>query len=143
MSDAPTWAFDLDGCLVGMLAPGDLRPLARELLESVRASGMTVVVWSAGGAEYASRIAAQVGIGHLVDGFYDKVRGGDGKWRLDVFLPHHVPVVCVDDDPEGVPDGIRVLAVAPYLGRRPQDRGLEPILREIRAPRTNASRERP
>ncbi len=143
MSSTPTWAFDLDGCLVGMLAPSDLRPLARELLESVRASGATPVVWSAGGAEYARRISAHTGIAHLVDGFYDKLRGRDGKWTLEVFPPDLVPVVCVDDDPEGVPDGIRVLAVTPYLGRRPHDRGLETIVAIVRESRTIGSRERP
>lgn len=143
MSSTATWAFDLDGCLVGALDPSDLRPLARELLERVRASATTVVVWSAGGADYARRIAAQTGFAHLVDGFYDKVRGRDGKWTLEVFPPHHVPVVCVDDDPAGVPEGIRVLTVAPYLGRRPHDRGLETVLAEVRESRTTASQERP
>jgi long-chain acyl-CoA synthetase len=143
MSASPTWAFDLDGCLVGTLAPDDLRPLARELLESVRSAGATLVVWSAGGAEYARRIAARTDIAHLVDGFYDKRRGIDGKWTLEVFPRDLVPIVCVDDDPEGVPEGIRVLAVTPYLGRRPHDRGLETIVAIVRESRTTGSRERP
>jgi long-chain acyl-CoA synthetase len=143
MSASPTWAFDLDGCLVGTLAPDDLRPLARELLESVRSSGATLVVWSAGGTEYARRIAARTGIADLVDGFYDKLRGRDGKWPLEVFPPDLVPIVCVDDDPEDVPEGIRVLAVTPYLGRRPHDRGLETIVAIVRESRTTGSREHP
>ena len=130
MSGIPgeTWAFDLDGCLVGVLAPNELRPLAREVLERFRASGITVVLWSAGGAAYARRIAERVGIADLVGAYYDKVRGPDGKWTLVGFPTQHRPVVCVDDEPGGVPDHVRSLAVPPYLGRRPHDRGLERIL---------------
>jgi hypothetical protein len=69
----------------------------------------------------------------LIDGFYDKVRGPDGKWTLESFASRHQPTICVDDEPDGVPSTVRVLAVPPYLGRRPHDRGLEAILTELPA----------
>jgi len=129
------WAFDLDGCLVGMLAMSDLRPLARDVLEHLRAAGIPVVVWSAGGAAYARRVAERVGIAGLIDGFYDKVRGPEGRWLLDGFAPHHWPTVCVDDEPADVPETVRTVGVSPYLGRHPHDRGLQAILDEL-APRS-------
>ncbi len=131
MNRPPAWAFDLDGCLVGVLAASDLRPFARDVLERLREGGATVVVWSAGGSAYARDVAERVGIAGLVDGFYDKRRGPDGKWTLETFAPHHRPDVCVDDEPEGLPARVRALAVAPYLGRSPHDRGLAGILDEL------------
>ena len=46
------WAFDVDGCLVDSITGTSLRPLARPVLEQLRAQGSTVVLWSAGGGEY-------------------------------------------------------------------------------------------
>ena len=43
------WAFDVDACLVDSITGTSLRPLARPVLESLRAQGATVVLWSAGG----------------------------------------------------------------------------------------------
>ena len=119
------WAFDLDGCLVGAVLAGSLRPRAKELLERLRADGAIVVIWSAGGDDYARRIAESVGIAELVDGAYSKARGRDGKWTLDVFPPDVQPTVCVDDEPESLPDGVRAVAVSPFLGSNAHDRGLD------------------
>jgi hypothetical protein len=130
-TERSVWAFDLDGCLVGMLSTTDLRPLARDVLERLRAAGVTIVVWSAGGAVYARSVAERVGISELVEAFYDKRRGPDGKWVLDEFALHHRPRICVDDEPDGVPAEVRTFAVSAYLGRRPHDRGFQPILDEI------------
>lgn len=126
------WAFDLDGCLVGAVLATSLRPLARELLERLREDGTTVVIWSAGGGAYAHRIAETVGIAELVDGYYAKARGSDGKWALEVFPPEHRPAVCVDDEPASVPSTVQTIAVSPYLGSHPHDRGLEPCFDELR-----------
>ncbi len=125
MSERAVWAFDLDGCLVGAVTARSIRPRARELLERLRADGVRVVLWSAGGGEYARQIAESVGIADLVDGAFSKARGPDGKWTLDVFPPDLHPTVCVDDEPESLPDGVRAVAVSPFLGSNAHDRGLD------------------
>ena len=127
------WAFDLDGCLVGAVIATNLRPLARELLERLHASGVCVVIWSAGGGAYARTIAETVGIADLVEGYYSKVRGPDGKWLVTGFPPHHRPSLFVDDEPASIPQDVRALAVSPYLGTSRHDRGLECCFDEIAA----------
>jgi long-chain acyl-CoA synthetase len=126
MTAPAVWAFDLDGCLVGAVLATSLRPRARELLERLRAGGTTVVIWSAGGADYARRIAETVGIADLVDGYYSKTRGADGKWTLAGFPPEHRPTLCVDDEPASIPSDVAALAVPPYLGTNLHDCGLDP-----------------
>ena len=125
MSTRAVWAFDLDGCLVGAVLATSLRPRARELLARLRTGGTSVVVWSAGGSAYARRIVESVGIADLVDGYYSKARGPDGRWRLDGFPLEHRPAVCVDDEPASLPADVRALAVSPYMGTNPHDRGLD------------------
>jgi hypothetical protein len=126
MSARAVWAFDLDGCLVGAVLATSLRPRARELLERLRGNGITVVVWSAGGDAYARRIAEDVGIADLVDAYYSKTRGADGRWVLEAFAPAHLPTLCVDDEPASLPAEVPALAVSPYLGTNRHDRGLDP-----------------
>ena len=125
----PHWRFDLDGCLVDSFAATDLRPHAAELLLALRARGLRVTIWSAGGEEYARRVAARVGIAALVDGYDEKVRGPDGRWTLTGVAA--ADLVCVDDQPEGLPRGVTVVAVFPYLGPDPHDRVLEQVLRTL------------
>jgi len=120
------WRFDLDGCLVDSFAATELRPHARELLVALRSSGVRVTLWSAGGEEYARRVAARVGIDTLFDGFGAKQRGSDGRWRLDGIDP--AELVCVDDQPDGLPSGVTVVAVFPYIGPDPHDRVLADLL---------------
>lgn len=122
------WAFDLDGCLVDGISATSLRPLARDVLERLRSSGTPVLVWSAGGAAYARRVAERVGIAELIDAFYDKIPGPDGLWTIDDFPPAHIPGTFVDDQPERVPAGARVLAVAPYIGVSEHNRGFADVL---------------
>lgn len=121
------WLFDLDGCLVDSMGGTILRPHARELLEALTDRGTSVHVWSAGGDDYASRVAARVGIADLVSGFHTKVREASGRWALP--LPaHDVELVCVDDQPEGVPADVTTIAVFPFIGARPHDRALGRVL---------------
>ena len=127
----PVWAFDLDGCLVGAVLATNLRPQARELLERLRDRGVAVVIWSAGGGDYARTIAETVGIADLVGGYYAKVRGPDGKWIVTNFPPHHRPSVFVDDEPASIPEEMRSIGVAPYLGANRHDRGLECCFDEL------------
>ena len=125
------WVFDVDGCIIDSLTGTSLRPGARELLEHLRADdGARVVVWSAGGADYAERRAHDLGVGHLADAFHSKdERDGDSRYRTDHFLPDPSTAVFVDDRPEDLPVGARVIAVSPYLAANPHDRGLDPAAR--------------
>ena len=125
------WVFDVDGCLVDSLTGTSLRPGARELLEHLRAEGgARVVVWSAGGGDYAERRTHDLGVGHLVDAFHSKEeRDDDGRYRTDHFLSDPSAAVFVDDRPEDLPVGARAIAVSPYLAANPHDRGLDPAAR--------------
>jgi phosphoglycolate phosphatase-like HAD superfamily hydrolase len=121
------WLFDLDGCLVDSFDGTSLRPLARELIETLLQQGHSVDIWSAGGAEYAERVARRVGISHLIGTFWTKDRGSSGKWTLPQDLTGR-QIVCVDDQPDGVPLGVEKIAVFPYLGPNPHDQVLRKLL---------------
>ena len=119
------WVFDLDGCIVDSLTGSSLRPGTIELLERLRRAGVTTVLWSAGGADYAKHRADTHGLTSLFDAFHDKDgRDAAGRYRTDHFLDDHTRVVFVDDRPEDMPEGAEVIAVSPYLGLNPHDRGL-------------------
>ena len=124
------WLFDLDGCLVDSFDGTSLRPLARELLESLRAAGFGVDIWSAGGADYATRVATRVGIVELIGTFWTKERGPGGKWGLPPELIGKI-IVCVDDQPDGVPYGVEKISVFPYLGPNPHDQVLRKVLDRV------------
>ena len=121
------WFFDLDGCLVDSMAATDLRPHAEELLVALVARGIEVRIWSAGGGEYAERVATRLGIDGPVTSFHDKERGSEGRWILPA-VPDGANVTCVDDQPEGVPGEVTTIAVFPYLSRRRRDRALAELL---------------
>jgi long-chain acyl-CoA synthetase len=126
------WAFDGDGCLVDALTGRSLRPLARSVLEQLRANEVTVVVWSAGGGDYARRRAEAHGIDHLVHAFYDKdERDADGRYVVTHLAVAHRPDVCVDDQPDELPVHVDSIAVTPYLAHDPHDRGLAPLLDRV------------
>jgi long-chain acyl-CoA synthetase len=121
-----TWVFDVDGCLIDSLTGTSLRPGARTLLDHLRRSGQQVVWWSAGGQDYAYRRAEAVGMLELVDAFYGKDQRGDaGRYLTDHFLIADLSTAMfVDDRPEDLPIGAPFVAVSPYLGANPHDRGL-------------------
>ncbi len=126
------WAFDVDGCLVDALTGGSLRPLARSVLEQLRAVDATVVLWSAGGGAYARRRAEAHEIEHLVHAFYDKdERDPDGRYVVTHLARAHRPDVCVDDQADELPDHVDAIAVTTYLAHDPNDRGLAPVLERI------------
>ncbi len=128
------WVFDVDGCLVDSISGTSLRPLADSLIGDLRARDVTVVLWSAGGAEYARRKARHVGIEGHVSAFYDKAtRDGEGRWSIDHFRPEHRRAVFVDDQPDEVPSAATVIGVSPYIGDNPHDRGLAAALDVARA----------
>ena len=84
-------------------------------------------VWSAGGASYPGRVLGRVGLLDLVTSCHAKDRGPDGRWRLPE-LTGPRDLVCVDDQAEGVPSGVAVIPVFPYLSGHPHDRAFAPIL---------------
>jgi long-chain acyl-CoA synthetase len=129
---ARVWAFDVDGCLVDSVTGTSLRPLARPVLEQLRAQGSTVVLWSAGGGEYARRRAEALGIDDLVHAFYDKdERGDDGRYLVTHLAEEHRPDVCVDDRPEELPVHVDPVAVSPYLAPNAHDLGLAALLERL------------
>jgi beta-phosphoglucomutase-like phosphatase (HAD superfamily) len=130
LNEQEHWLFDLDGCLVDSFDGTSLRPLARELLEALLAEGHGVDIWSAGGSEYAERVAARVGISGLIGSFWTKERGPTGKWTLPQELAG-LRVVCVDDQPDGIPPGVERIAVFPYLGPNPHDQVLRKLLDRV------------
>ncbi len=126
-SDVDAWVFDVDGCLVDSLTGTSLRPGARELLGHL-GSGGCVLLWSAGGGDYARDRAEQFRVDGHVSGYFPKEgRGADG-----CYLTGHLPVdprrtVFVDDRPEDLPRELEVLAVSPYLAEDPHDHGLRAV----------------
>ncbi|HEU5085728.1 MAG TPA: HAD family hydrolase [Acidimicrobiales bacterium] len=124
-----TWVFDVDGCLIDSLTSTSLRPGARELLVELRQRACTILLWSAGGAEYARERATAHDIADLFDGFHGKDgRDDDGRYRIDALPLGAHGAVFVDDRPEDLPDGIVLVAVSPYLSHTPHDRGLRAAL---------------
>jgi phosphoglycolate phosphatase-like HAD superfamily hydrolase len=149
-SDAPPtaevacWVFDVDGCLVDSLTGSSLRPGARDLLAALAARRKRVLLWSAGGDEYAAQRAAQFGVGSLVDGFYAK----EGRDKSGFYCTSHLalgpgPVAFVDDHPEDLSPELTVVAVSPYLVDDPHDRGLDEVARRAGLPPTDASGPHP
>jgi long-chain acyl-CoA synthetase len=123
---AGTWVFDVDGCLIDSLGGASLRPGSGALLDHLRASGRTVLLWSAGGADYARARMAALDMDDRFDDFFDKDgRDGEGRY-IPTFLANLADVVFVDDRPEDMPIGADVVAVAPYLADNRYDRGLRP-----------------
>lgn len=117
-----TWVFDVDGTVLDSLTGSSVRPGTEELLRRLRAEGCRLLLWSAGGADYAQQRAAAHGLADRFDGFHGKdQRGPDGRF-LAPFLPHQGPVTFVDDRPEDLPDGALVVVVSPYLAADPHDR---------------------
>jgi long-chain acyl-CoA synthetase len=124
-----TWVFDVDGCLIDSLTGSSLRPGARELLEDLGRRAQILVAWSAGGAPYARRRAAEHDVSDLFNGFYAKSsRDEDRRYVTSGFLAGLTGVVFVDDRPEDMPVGAEVITVRPYLAPNPHDRGLEACL---------------
>ena len=123
------WVFDVDGTLIGSIRSDRLRPGAAELLETLSQNGTTVVVWSAGGADYARRMLAQFDLERHFCAYYDKnLRGSDGRYLIDHLAPEHRPGTLVDDYPHEVPEVGRVIGVRQFLGGNPADTGLAQAL---------------
>ena len=121
-----TWVFDVDGCLIDSLTGSSLRPGAAEALAALRAAGHRVLLWSAGGADYASSRAVQHGIGHYFDACHGKdERGEDGRYLTRHLGTDLRATVFVDDQPGDLPSTARCVAVTPYMSDDCHDRGLD------------------
>jgi long-chain acyl-CoA synthetase len=120
-----TWAFDVDGTLIGSIRSDRLRPGAAELLTRLVERGVAIVLWSAGGAGYAREMADHHGIGHYFAGFYAKQdRDEHKRYRVDHFAVEHHPVVFVDDSVIDLPLGSRMVEVSQFLGSNDADQAL-------------------
>jgi hypothetical protein len=80
--------FDVDHTLVFANQHANvLRPGAHVAMQTIKAAGHFVWVWSAGGKEYSERIVEMHGLSEWVDGCHDKSPRVDPK-----------PDVIIDDD---------------------------------------------
>jgi long-chain acyl-CoA synthetase len=126
------WAFDVDGTLIGSIRSDRLRPGAVELLTELGARRIPRVLWSAGGADYAARMARKHEIDSHFVGFYAKLdRGSDGRFHVDHLASDHMPSTFVDDAPDEVPSGARVIRVPPFLGGNMADSDLRGVLADL------------
>jgi long-chain acyl-CoA synthetase len=124
------WVFDVDGCLIDSLTGSSLRPGARDLLAHLAGRGTRVILWSAGGDEYARARAEQFEVDDLVDEFHSKdERDPDGHYLTAHLGVEPGRVVFVDDRPEDLAHELDVRAVSPYLSDDRHDRGLEEVAR--------------
>lgn len=124
-----TWVFDVDGTVIDSQTGSSLRPQVRALLAHLHQRSCAVVLWSAGGADYARQRAEQHGLASLVDAFHDKDgRDECGRYVVHRFLDGLAGAVFVDDRPEDMPDDADVVPVSPYIAQDPHDRGLRPAL---------------
>lgn len=128
MADS-VWVFDVDGCLIDSFSGTSLRPGAAELLGHLRAAGIRLLLWSAGGDSYAHRRASQHGIAPLFDGFFGKgTRDEGGYYQTDHLPLEGSNTIFVDDQPAELRPGCCVIAVRPYLAHNAFDTGLRHML---------------
>lgn len=121
----PTWVFDVDGTLIDSLVGDSLRPGAAVLLEHLSGAGAEIVLWSAGGADYAESRATNHGLGRFVTRYASKDgRDSNGAYQVDSLGRPLDQLVFVDDRPEDMPVGGNVIAVSPYISHHPHDKGL-------------------
>jgi hypothetical protein len=119
--------FDVDGCVIDSLTGSSVRPRDVELFGFLRERGATVVLWSAGGEEYARARACQLGVEGLVDSFHTKdARDPDGRRTVDHLGITLDASTFVDDRDDEISPAYRAVIVSPYLAPDPHDRGLEP-----------------
>lgn len=126
------WAFDVDGTLIGSIRSNVLRPGAPELLAHLRAGGVTCVLWSAGGDDYARRMAVAHRIDEWFAAFHAKrERSHDARYTVGHFGRQHRPDVFVDDAPNDLPASSTVMEVPQFMGGNPADRALWNLLAQL------------
>ena len=126
------WAFDIDGTLIGAIRSDVLRPGVIDVFTAINAVGARVVLWSAGGADYAQRMADNHGLTDHVHGYFEKPdRAGAPFYSVDHFPNTIRPTVFVDDSPSDLPPHWDVIAVEPFMGSNAHDRGLDAVLNRL------------
>lgn len=126
------WAFDVDGTLIGSVRSDVLRPGAVALLDALIRRGVTCVLWSAGGEDYARRMSAAHGLERMVAGYYTKHRHASASaYGVDHFAVAHRPHVFVDDAPADLPVDALILAVPQFIGGNVADRVLWEIVEQL------------
>lgn len=126
------WAFDIDGTIIGAIRSDVLRPNVRTVFEAIIANGSLVVLWSAGGAEYAERMAVRHTVDDLVHAYFAKPdRSGAPYYSVD-HIPNDLrPHVFVDDSPSDLPPHWDVIAVDQFMGSNQRDSGLDVVLARL------------
>ncbi|GAB2982202.1 hypothetical protein LWP59_16610 [Amycolatopsis acidiphila] len=133
-SGGVAWLFDVDGTVLDLVTGSSLRPLANELFFALRARGAPVLLWSAGGADYALRRTRVVGVARLDTATYGKTeRDEHGRWLLPQLPPAHRPAVLVDDEPHEIRYPGEIIGVPPYVGHNPRDTAFAPLLHRLTA----------
>ena len=118
--------------MIGAIRSDVLRPNVREVFEELLTNDELVVLWSAGGADYAERMAVLHGIDDLVHAYFEKPdRAGARHYTADHFPDHVRPTVFVDDSPLDLPPEWDVIAVDPFMGSNLHDRGMDVVLRYL------------
>lgn len=127
------WAFDIDGTVIGAIRSDVLRPGVVEVFQAIHQSGSRVVLWSAGGSEYAERMATNHGITEMVSGYFEKPdRMGSAHYTIEHIPESHRPSVFVDDSPSDLPPHWDVIAVDQFMGSNLHDRGLDVVMQRLR-----------
>ena len=126
MSSNEVWLFDVDACLFDSSTGKSWRPGATRLIEHLIDTGCRVILWSAGGTEYAQQRARGCQVSHLFHAFEQKdQRDASGKYTLE-FVDTFDNAVLVDDRPEDLPtDRVEGITVRPDLVENRHDRGLD------------------
>jgi NLI interacting factor-like phosphatase len=128
------WVFDLDGTLIGSIRPDVLRPGAVELLDALAAKGVACALWSAGGSEYARRIADRHCVRDRFVAFASKAdRRPDGRFDAPTFdsIAPMTRRVYVDDAPAEVPADGLTLSVRQFFGGNAADSVLIELMSRI------------
>jgi FMN phosphatase YigB (HAD superfamily) len=124
-----TWVFDVDGTLIDSLSGRHCRPGATLVLQALNTARCNVVLWSAGGADYARERAEQHQLTPMISSFHSK-QGRDGSGRyLPTFDVRWNQTRFIDDRPEDLPESADVIAVSPYIAENPHDTGLLVVAR--------------
>lgn len=125
-TETDVWVFDVDGTIIDSLTGTSLRPGTADVLSCLREQGCSLMLWSAGGGDYARRRAVEHGLADLFSGFHSKQRDDDGYFAA-TFLADPSAATFVDDRPEDLCDVWQIRSVAPYVAHDPHDTAMSTL----------------
>lgn len=131
------WVFDVDGTIIDSLTGTSLRPGTADVLSRLSTQGCSLLLWSAGGGDYARRRAVEHGLADLFSGFHSKQRNDDGYFGA-TFLADPASATFVDDRPEDLCGVWRIRSVAPYVAHDPHDTAMSTLLSTTAVPSRQA-----